>query len=216
MSLQIGRLLLRRQFQRGDLLGRVWAGTVAADDEHGLWLWVASGSTYRDIGAADGRTFRDVPFGEWGRTPKKMRELTWNGDMLMLHPPDQPYSVWFFFAPSGEFQSWYVNLEDPATRWDDGDLAGIDTVDHDLDVVVPPDRTWRWKDEEEFAYHLAHPDVYWVDDEQAVRDAGERAVKLIEAGQFPFNGARTDFRPDPSWAIPTVLPPGWDRHRARL
>jgi uncharacterized protein DUF402 len=207
--------VLRRQFQRDDLLSRVWTGHVAADDEHGLWLWFATGSTYRDIGAADGRAFRDVPFGEWGATPKKLIEKVWQGDALMLHPHQGDYSVWFFFSPTGQFRSWYVNLEEPGARWDDGEAAGIDTIDYDLDIVVESDRRWHWKDADEFAYHLAYPDVYWVDDPAPVRAEGERVIDLVEAGAFPFDGLRTDFRPDPQWTIPTRLPVGWDRRRGR-
>jgi Protein of unknown function (DUF402) len=209
-----GRLVLRRHFMREELLSRVWLGRVAADDRHGLWIWVATGSAFHDIGAADGRAFREIPFDEWGRTAKAMREVQWRGQVLMLHPPAEPFSVWFFFDPDGQFGSWYVNLERPGTRWDDGTLAGIDTVDYDLDLVVAPDRRWRWKDEEEFREHLAHPDVYWVDDEAAVRADGERVVKLIEAGAFPFDGTGCDFRPDPAWDVPAQMPAGWDRPRA--
>jgi len=209
-----GRPVLRRHFMRDGILARVWAGHVAADDDHGLWLWVASGSTFRDIGAADGRAFREVPFGAWGRTDKALRELTWRGDMLMLHPRDGAYSLWFFFAPDGAFRTWYVNLEQPVTRWDDGDAAGVDTVDYDLDIVATPDRRWRWKDEDEFADHLAHPDVYWVDDAEAVRSEGKRVVTLIESGAFPFDGTGCDFRPSPQWPLPLSLPSGWDRRQA--
>jgi hypothetical protein len=220
----IGELMVRRQFHRGEVLGRAWVGRVAADDENGLWLWVASGSAFRDVGAADGRRFREVPFGEWGRTAKAMRELHWGGDMLMFHPRCSDgrsassracaYSVWLFFEPDGAFRNWYVNLEEPAVRWDDGHLAGLDTVDQDLDIVVEPDRAWRWKDEAEFEAHLLHPEVYWVPDPDAVWTEGERLVKLIEAGDFPFDGTAIDFRPDPGWSIPTAMPRGWDRSRA--
>ncbi len=188
---------------------------MAADDERGLWLWVAAGSTYRDIAAADGRPFRQIPFGDWGRTPKTLIDKAWAGDTLMFHPRDGAYSVWFFFAPDGQFGSWYVNLEDPAVRWDDGEAAGIDTIDHDLDIVVAPDRSWRWKDVDEFEYHLAHPEVYWVDDPEPVWTEGKRIVGLIEAGVFPFDGTHTDFSPDPQWTVPTELPAGWDRPRQR-
>jgi hypothetical protein len=209
-----GRVLLRRHYQRDELLSRVWIGHVAADDEYGLWVWFASGSAFLDIGAADGRRFRDVPFGHWGDTEKAMRSLRWSGDMLMLHPAVGDYSVWFFFTPQGAFRNWYVNLEEPVRRWDDGAAAGIDTVDYDLDLVAAPDRSWVWKDEDEFADHLAYPDVYWVDDEAAVRAEGLRVAKLIDAGEFPFDGTRTDYRPDPAWGVPVELPPGWDRPRA--
>jgi len=214
MGLDTGRVVLRRHYMRDNLLSRVWVGRVAADDERGLWMWIASGSAYLDIGAADGRLFRQVPFGEWSRTAKAMRELNWRNDVLMLHPPDAPYSVWFFFAPDGEFRSWYVNLELAGVRWDDGTVAGIDTIDYDLDLVVAPDRGWRWKDEEEFRDHLAHPDVYWTDDEAGVRADGERVVKLIEAGDFPFDGTGCEFRPPPEWSVPTAMPGGWDRPAA--
>jgi predicted RNA-binding protein associated with RNAse of E/G family len=227
MRLDPGRVVVRRQFQRDDLLSRLWVGHVAADDERGLWVWVANGSAYLDIGAADGRTFREVSFGEWGRVDKALREYRWRGEMLVFHPPGEAYSLWFFFDPDGapdghpieeaarRFRSWYVNLEEPGVRWQDGMTAGIDTIDYDLDIVVAPDRTWRWKDEDEFAEHLAHPDTYWVDDAAAVWAEGERIVKLIQAGEFPFDGSHIDFRPDPTWTVPAVFPPGWDRSRAR-
>jgi hypothetical protein len=209
----IGQLMVRRQFHRGEILGRAWVGHVAREDEHGLWLWVASGSAFRDVAAADGRLFREVPFGEWGRTAKAMRELRWGGDMLMLHPRTGAYSVWLFFKPDGTLNNWYVNLEEPVAHWNDGHLAGLDTVDQDLDIVIEPDRAWRWKDEAEFEAHLQHPDVYWVPDPAPVWAEGERLVKLIEAGEFPFDGTATEFRPDPGWSIPTTMPTGWDRPR---
>jgi hypothetical protein len=90
-------------------------------------------------------------------------------------------------------------------------VAGVDTVDQDLDIVVSPDRTWQWKDEEEFAERLALPDRYWVPDEDAVWAEGRRVIKRIEAGEFPFDGTWTDFVPDPSWPVPHTLPAGWTR-----
>jgi hypothetical protein len=89
MRFQPGEIILRRHFMR-DTLARVWAGHVAADDAHGLWLWIASGSVFRDIGAADGRPFRRVPFEAWGHTAKRLHELTWAGDVLMLAPGLEP------------------------------------------------------------------------------------------------------------------------------
>lgn len=209
-----GEPVLRRHFQ-GERLSRYWLGHVAADDEHGLWLWVPPGAAYGDLGAADGRHLRDLDFAEWPRIPKRFDTTPWRGRMLMLHPREGNYSAWLFFAADGSFQRWYVNLELPATRWRDATAAGIDTVDYDLDVIVRPDLTWYWKDEEEFVHRLRYPDVYWVDDEAAVRAEGERLIKLAEAGQFPFDGTMTDFRPDPAWPVPDTLPTGWDRPRAR-
>ena len=69
-SFRPGELVLRRHFQR-DLLSRVWVGRVAADDEHGLWIWVATGSAHRDLGAADGRHLRDLPTSPSGRACRR-------------------------------------------------------------------------------------------------------------------------------------------------
>jgi hypothetical protein len=207
-----GQVLLRRHWMR-DVLGRVWVGRVAADDERGLALWIKVGSAFRDVAAVDGRTFRQVPFVEWPATAKSLRDLRWRGyDVLMLHPAGAAYSVWLFFGAAGEFRNWYVNLERPYVRWADDRAAGIDTVDYDLDLVVEPDRSWRWKDEDEFTAFLAHPEIYWVDDGDAVWQSGWEVVKLIEAGAYPFDGTWCDFRPDPRWSMPAA-PPGWDRPR---
>jgi protein associated with RNAse G/E len=210
-----GQLIVRRHFQH-DLLSRVWLGQVVADDDSGTWMWVASGSAYRDLGSADGRHLRALNFADWPTTEKKFDETPWRGQALMLHPREGDYSCWLFFDSDGAFARYYVNLELPAVRWFDHGtgLAGLDTVDYDLDVIVEPDLAWHWKDEDEFAERLRRPDIYWVDDEATVRAEGERLIKLAQAGQFPFDGAMTDYRPDPTWPVPTEMPTGWDRPRA--
>ena len=92
-------------------------------------------------------------------------------------------------------------------------ISGLDTVDYDLDVVVHPDLTWNWKDEEEFVERLAYP-FYWVENEAAVRAEGERLIKIAEAGQFPFDGTMTDFQPDPAWPVMSEMPSWWEAPRA--
>src|SRR5207237_5593572 len=93
-------------------------------------------------------------------------------------------------------------------------LAGADTEDHALDVWVEPDRSWRWKDEDEFAERTG---VFWSSAEaERIRAEGVRVVAAAAAGAFPFDGTWCDFRPDPSWR-PSELPAaGWDRPRAHL
>lgn len=213
MRFECGDIVLRRHFQ-GDLLSRAWLGRVAADDDRGLWIWVGSGSAYRDLGTADGRHLREVDFAEWRDVPKAFDERPWRGEVLMFHPLAGDYSAWMFFDPSGGLRCWYVNLEEPGTRWRDTTAAGIDTVDYDLDVIVDLDLTWRWKDEDEFAERLGYPDVYWVGDEAAVRAEGRRLIRLAEAGEFPFDGTMTGYRPDPAWPVASAMPEGWDRPRA--
>ncbi|WP_203653846.1 DUF402 domain-containing protein, partial [Actinocatenispora rupis] len=121
-------------------------------------------------------------------------------------PPGGDHSVWWFTTDGGAFAGWYVNLERHVVRTD-GDLAGIDAVDQELDGWVAPDRVWHWKDEESFAAKTGDPAFWSADEALAVRAEGERLRSLAEAGAPPFDGTWCDWRPDPSWALPT-LPSG--------
>ena len=215
MRFDEGRLVLHRDTHLGEV-AFVHPARVVSDDARGLLLWVARGSVVSTEATVDGRGARDMPFAEWMATPRRLRLTTWRGPgVLRFFPPGVDHSVWFFRHDDGSFKNYYVNLEERAVRWDDGDLAGIDVTDQDLDIVATPERTWEWKDEDEFAERLALPERYWVPDEAAVWAEGSRVIKMIEAGDFPFDGTWTDFRPDPAWPTPTELPPGWDRPVAR-
>jgi hypothetical protein len=214
-----GRLILHRNVRHGRI-GWVRPVRVVSDDDRGLLLWLARGTRVGHEVAADGRDMRDMPFAEWVRLTYRIDQVAWHGPgVLMFLPATRngfaAHSVWWFRNDVDAFTGWYVNLEDPGVRWDDGVLAGVDVVDQDLDVVVAPDRSWRWKDDDEFVERLALPDHYWVPDEAAVRAEGKRVVALVEAGEFPFDGTWCDFRPDPAWPVPTALPPGWQRPTAR-
>jgi Protein of unknown function (DUF402) len=211
MAWPAGRLVLYRNLRHGQVV-LVRPGRVVSDDERGLLLWLARGSATATQVAADGRDMRAMPFTEWVALEHKIVGSSWKGPgLLKLIRPGVDHSVWFFRDDYDRFTGWYVNLEERAARWDDGDVAGVDVVDQDLDIVAAPDRTWRWKDEDEFAERLAVPEHYWVQDEPAVWAEGRRVIKEIEAGAFPFDGTWTDFTPDPAWSVPRSLPTGWDR-----
>ena len=214
MPFEPGRPVLYRNVAAGELLAVRPCRVVSDDDDRGLLLWLARGSPVAVEVAADGRGIRSMPFAEWVQLDHHVVEATWQGPgILKFVPPDVDHSIWFFFDDGDprRFAGWYVNLEERAVRWDDGTVAGVDTIDQDLDIVVAPDHTWQWKDEDEFAERLALPDHYWVPDEAAVWAEGRRVIKRIEAAEFPFDGTWTDFVPDPSWPAPRSLPPGWDR-----
>jgi hypothetical protein len=206
-----GRLILHRDTHHGRI-AFAHVARVVSDDDRGLLVWVARGSALTVERTADGRGPRDMPFTEWAAQRLEPHPTTWQGPgVLRLFPPGADHSVWWFSDDAGAFKNYYVNLEEAGVRWDDGDVAGIDVIDQDLDIVAGPDLVWAWKDEDEFAERLGHPEHYWVPDEAAVWAEGRRVIKQIEAAQFPFDGTWTDFRPDPSWPTPTELPRGWDR-----
>ena len=209
-----GRVIMHRNVRHGRI-GWVRPARVVVDDERGLLLWLARGTVVVNEVSADGRGMRAMPFTEWIGAGHRLDVGSWQGPgVLKFLPVGAAHSVWWFRDDAGAFTTWYVNLEEPGVRWDDGDVAGVDIVDQDLDIVVAPDLSWQWKDEGEFAERLAFPDHYWVTDEAAVRAEGHRVVRLIEAGDFPFDGTWTDFVPDPTWPVPAELPPGWDRPAA--
>lgn len=210
-----GRLILHRNV-RHDRIAWVRPARVVGDDERGLLVWIARDTPVVNEVADDGRNVRAMPFAEFVTQSYRPSVGRWNGPpLLKFLPAGAAHSVWWFRDDEGRFTNWYVNLEEPGVRWDDGEVAGVDIVDQDLDIVVRPDRTWAWKDEEEFVERLGFPEHYWVADEAAVRAEGERVIKMVEAGEFPFDGTWTDFVPDPAWHPPAALPEGWNRPPAQ-
>ncbi|MGC4805345.1 DUF402 domain-containing protein [Micromonospora sp. DT233] len=216
MTFAPGRLIVHRNVRHGRI-GWVRAGRVVSDDERGLLILVPRDAPVAHEVTEAGLGMRAVPFAEWITSPSyRLAHGRWDGPpVLKFLPVGEAHSVWWFSDAHGRFTNWYVNLEEPAVRWDDGDLAGVDMVDQDLDVVVRPDLSWHWKDEEEFAERLAFPEHYWVADEAAVRAEGRRVIARAEAGEFPFDGTWCDFAPPPEWTMPEQLPDGWDRPPAR-
>jgi hypothetical protein len=214
IRLEPGRVVVHRGFV-GERLVFVRTARVVDHDDRGLRLWIAHGTPLAISVAEDGRGLRDMPFDEWIRQTEVVRTRTWRGpNIFMFIPPDSHHSVWWFWDVWSDFVGWYVNLEEPSVIWDDGALAGVDTTDHDLDIWVHPDRTWAWKDEDEFVERQAFAEHYWVREPERVWAEGERVIRLVEAGAFPFDGTWQDFRPG-DWTYPGELPPGWDRPRVR-
>lgn len=192
MPFEPGQVVTRR-YLRGRWCTWAQPMRVIGDDESGLLLWHPAGSDFARLIDAGGNTLHEV-------TPDRMREPklavgTWqNYDILVLMPPEAAHSVWWFYQ-QGTFTGWYVNLEAPYIRRPDS----VDTNDHVLDLVVMPDRQWEWKDVEEFDERIGDPFYFDRPTAEAIRAEGERLTKLIEAGDFPFDGTHTDFRPDPDW-----------------
>ena len=205
-----GEVLVRRHW-RGGRVSMIHLVRVAADDERGLRLWLPAGSPYWRLVDGGGGTHRDRPID--GMNGARLARLTWTGsDVMIWMPENKPYSVYWLWS-DGSYAGWHANLEEPYIRWADRGCAGVDTADQALDVVVRPDRTWRWKDEDEFHARTGHP-LYWSEAQAAqIRGTADRLVKLAEAGEFPFDGTWCGFRPDASWTVP-ALPPGHDRPRA--
>ncbi|MGQ0842316.1 DUF402 domain-containing protein [Actinokineospora sp.] len=208
-----GQTIVRRYF-RAEHITMVQACRVVGDDERGLLLWVPAGAGFACRWNPDGTRLREAPIELIAAAP--LRTTHWRDtDVLILVRPGAAHSVWWFFT-AGEFSGWYVNLESPNARWGAHGMAGVDTVDHALDIVVAPDRTWQWKDEDEFAESIGQPGYWSAGAGEEIRAEGERVVGEIEAGLFPFDGTWPDLRRTWSWSKP-LMPDGnwaWGRQRA--
>jgi hypothetical protein len=76
-------------------------------------------------------------------------------------------------------------------------------MDHALDVLVEPDGTWSWKDEDDLAEAQALG-VFSGEEVAAIRAEGERVLSAP-----PWPTGWEDWRPDPSWPGPE-LRQDWD------
>ncbi|MEU1280229.1 DUF402 domain-containing protein [Streptomyces sp. NPDC005805] len=178
--------------------------TVVQDTEDLLAVWMAPGTECVKPVLADGTPVHLEPLATRYTAPRTLTTDRWFGSgVLKLARPADPWSVWLFWESGWRFKSWYVNLEEPRTRW----AGGVDSEDHFLDISVYPDRTWLWRDEDEFAQAQA---VGLMDAAKAerVREAGRAAVAAIRAWEAPFSSGWEHWRPDPSWTVPR-LPADW-------
>ena len=102
-------------------------------------------------------------------------------------------------TPEWRFLGWYVNLQAPLVIRGDR----FDTTDWALDIMVDPDGSWRWKDEDEFVRAIelgVFADTRAAD---AVRAEGERVI-----AERPWPTGWEDWRPPPEWT-PLPLSDNW-------
>ncbi|MER5909163.1 DUF402 domain-containing protein [Streptomyces sp. NPDC001982] len=185
--------------------------TVVRDDAELLAVWLAPGTECVKPVLADGTPVQLEPLESRYTRPRGVQLDRWFGTgVLKLARPGEPWSVWLFWEPGWQFKNWYVNLEEPLARW----AGGVDSEDHFLDISVHPDRSWHWRDEDEFA-QAQRDGLMGAELAQRVREAGSSAVAAIDAWGPPFDQDWQHWRPDPSWAVPS-LPEDWDRTPAHV
>src|SRR5690625_2173028 len=164
-------------------------GTVVLDDDRGVVVWIAPGT--------EGLV----------TAPRVQSQQLWTGNgILMIGLPDLPYSIWLFYKDDGSLGCYYINLETPYERTDEG----VCTRDLVLDLVVLPRRDWHYKDEDELE-GAERTGYFTAEEVEAIREAGVRAEQHIADWSYPFSAGYEYFFPDPKWPIPTL--PGhytWD------
>lgn len=189
--------------------GRVWAArplVVVEDTDERLLLWIPQG-TRRKVpatppGRVDPASRRERVIENLARKDWVHVDHVWDMDHLWLLRPGDWHGLWVSWV-GGRHVGWYVNLQQPFTRTP----LGIEAMDMLLDVVVEPDLTWRWKDEDEFVDLLDRGLVDAAVGER-VRREGEIVIGRVERREAPFSEPWPEWRPDPAWPRPE-LPADW-------
>jgi hypothetical protein len=138
--------------------------------------------------------------------PWKLERTSWHTNRLLLLLEPQKYyeTVYFWNAATDKFSCYYINFELPFRR----SHTGVDTMDLELDLIIEPDMSWKWKDEQDYQTALEHgviPPGALPGIEAAKREILEKVAKRA----YPFNGSWRDWKPEPGWA-PPQLPNDWD------
>ncbi|MFI7110374.1 DUF402 domain-containing protein [Nonomuraea sp. NPDC050227] len=188
------------------------AGILIEDSPDGLVLWIPPGSPMIRSCPQQGGELRDISIEERFTVPTVQRLGTWRGPgAIRFVPTDREWSISWFFTEDGQFSRWYGNLEAPQIRWETpgpSPVYGIDTADRILDVLVHPDLSSTWKDEDELRA-VVEQGLFSAAQAQRIRLHAQELTRMACQGLPPFDGRWTDYKPDPSWQTPS-LPSLWD------
>jgi len=197
------------RFRRLGKVSYAIPATIVTDGPEYAALFVMPGTPTKTRLMPDGSPIpRDFPFDQRAKLPHIVGDSVWKRNhALFIFPVGEAHD--FRLHWSGDdwsFRGYYVNLQDPVKRV----ATGFDTADHVLDLDVAPDLSWSWKDEDEFAI-AKEIGRFSAEEADAIRAEGERVIPEIEARRWPFDGSLIDWRPDPTWPIPTV-PRDWNEN----
>ena len=126
--------------------------------------------------------------------------------LLILLEPDKFYSTMYFWNHvTNEFLCYYINFQVPYERG----IRSVDTLDLDLDLIINPDFSFAWKDEDDYLKAIGHEIISpeWV---KSIEGAKHDVFDRLDRRQYPFDGAWLNWMPDPNWT-PPKLPKNWDR-----
>jgi hypothetical protein len=204
MALEAGETVVRRDIHSA----RVWsaAALVVVDDSPDELVAVRlPGSEWIGAAGYPGHEREQSGFttGQW-----ELERYRWSATWALFRlQPHRHYNVIELHDPSShELHCWYVNFERPIRRHDDG--RTYDTLDLMLDLVVLPDRTTIWKDEDHWAWARSAGvfDAADVDEVESIRAEVQADAR---AGRDSFDTTWLDWRPD--GLVAPDLSAGWDR-----
>ena len=141
---------------------------------------------------------QNLSAGDW-----EYADHVWDFSNLWLLRPGDWHAVWVGWT-DGTHRGWYVNFQEPFSRT----ARCISAMDLMLDIVVQPDRSWSWKDNEQFD-EIARRGIFDEATIRRVREEAAAVVPRIERGDQPFCDPWPAWRPDPAWELPR-LPDDWN------
>jgi hypothetical protein len=178
------------------------------DDGDYTALFLRSGTPIKRRVMADGTVIpRDMPYEQRSLLPHIVGDAMWHTHyQLRIHRERDAHSISLFWSDHDwSFRFYYVNLEAPVIRLS----HAFDTADHVLDIVVEPDLSWHWKDEDEFATAL-RLGRFSKEKGNAIREEGKRVLLQFAARAWPFDDSLETWRPPAASSIPS-LPTNWDK-----
>ncbi len=123
---------------------------------------------------------------------------------VILLQPETYYAVLVFrSAETHEFEGWYINFQRPFCRT----ATTIDTLDLEIDLVIRPDLSYQWKDEDEYAAGVRRGSIS-AEDAAHVEQTRADVVRLVYPGSPLFDSRWPAWQPDPIWT-PPHLPSDW-------
>lgn len=181
-----------------------WPMTVVEDGGRGLLV--------SEVPGAIGKVTRGYPndpavlLDELFSGRPALVDLAWTmTTTLGVYWPDVWWSTRLMWdATSGALLCYYVDFRRPIRR----NGSCVDTLDLGLDIVVAPDGSWTWKDEEQLPL-IRSAGWFGADEETDLTNAREDAVAAIERQAFPFDGSLLSMQPGTD-LVPAVLPDDWD------
>lgn len=136
-----------------------------------------------------------------------LEKYTWQTNrLLLIFEPEKFYStILFWNHADNDFLCYYINFQEPFRR----SHCGVDTLDLDLDIIINPDHSFEWKDEDDYQKAIDHGIISpeWI---RGIEDAKPEIFARLEKREYPFNGSWLNWMPDPNWS-PPKLPANWDK-----
>ena len=215
----LGDSSVPRQFSPGDEIALrgvyrgsvcfVQSATVVSDTPNETLLALLPGAEcMRSAQSArfhNGETPRYDRWADLLAGPPDLEPFAWHSNrFLIILEPEAYFATYLMWDhDSGEFSGFYVNFQVPFIRTH----CGFDTFDLELDIVVPPDGQWRWKDLEAYEAGMAVGALApeWI---EGIDSCKHDVLARIEARDYPYDRTHLRWLPDSSIA-PAKLPTLW-------